>query len=86
MTAGAFAGRAIRHHMEYACDAFSKEIMGSGKPLASALEKMEVFGKKMKHDMFGKLSDGKRQTAERVSELLEGFMHPPVAKRVERLR
>jgi Zn-dependent protease with chaperone function len=77
--------RSIRQSMEFACDAFSKELIGSGKPLASALSKLEEHTTKLYEEIYSHLPKQEREKTIKASETISSFLHPPTAKRVEAL-
>ena len=77
--------RSIRQNMEFACDAFSKELMGSGKPLASALSKFHEHSKQMASEALSHLPPEQREKLTKAVGFVESFLHPPVPKRVEAL-
>jgi Zn-dependent protease with chaperone function len=86
LTAGIFMMRGMRHHMEYACDAFSKEMMGSGKPLASALDQFRQYSDKLAENVLKHYPEEKRESIKRGIKIIEELLHPPIVKRIERLQ
>jgi Zn-dependent protease with chaperone function len=85
LATGVFMTKELRCHMEYSCDAFSKQIMGSGKPLATFLEKFGIYAEKLNKQAFEKLPENRRKPLKMLGGFIEWLMHPPIAKRVERL-
>ncbi len=78
--------RNIRQNMEFSCDAFSKKVMGSGEPLARALEKFHSHAQELSANQLGHLPAEKQAMAKKVISFLESFMHPPVEQRIKALR
>ncbi|GEM_PF-4079840 len=72
---GVQVGKILRHNMEYRADLFSAEVLQNGKPLAKALEKLKEELSKLKEGM----------PSNSIADFLEGWMHPPIDKRIERL-
>lgn len=78
----------LRHKMEYSCDAFSKTIMGSGEPLARALENFEEHNTKLLEELAKKkkLSAEKVETIKKFCAIIERLFHPSVESRAAALR
>lgn len=77
--------RGIRQNMEFACDAFSKELMGSGKPLASALSKLEEHAVRLHSELFAHMPEAQREKVMKANDFVSSFLHPPIQQRVETL-
>lgn len=84
---GGFVFRHMRHRMEYACDAFSKELMVSGKPLISAFEKLEAFIDSKLADRVnsGRITAEKAASMKKIQQAIGQMLHPPHAQRVAAL-
>lgn len=85
---GAMIRRQVMHNMEYACDAFSKKIIGSGEPLARAFE-MIKDSNQAALDYVHSLSEPARTDAlmkMKQMEIMDFFLHPPTDKRIAALR
>lgn len=86
---GRVAASKILQHMEHSCDAMSKEVMGSGKPLASFLQKANVCMENEVREMLQK-----KQVPEQWHKSLMAWnktinnligIHPSFESRVDRL-
>jgi Zn-dependent protease with chaperone function len=88
LTVGMVIATKIRHGMEYSCDAFSKKLMGSGEPLAIALEKLHQFENRLINDAIaaGKISEQQAQSLKSVDDFIKNLMHPPQEARIAALR
>lgn len=73
---GALAGKLIHNHIEYRADAFSAKLMGSGKPLANALQSFVDHIETLK-------PPGSKPGM--FTKFAEWFMHPDTGKRIARL-
>lgn len=80
--AGAYVFKKLHHHMEFACDAFSKELMGSGQPLASALTKLFDHMKKIESELLKDLSPDRAAKIKKIARFVESFFHPAQEARV----
>lgn len=87
---GASAGFALRTHIrynkEFACDAFSKKLMGTGQPLANVFRNMQAWEK----EIFAEIKANKQLSAGqldilRLISFLHGPTHPPDIARIARL-
>ena len=88
LVTGVMAIRQLRHHMEYACDAYSKKLMGSGEPLARAFEMIQGHHNEFM-EQIKSLPEAQRTELLAKVKLLEVeqfFLHPPTEKRIAALR
>lgn len=78
----------LRHRMEYSCDAFSKNIMGSGEPLARALENFEKCNTELLEELAKKrkLSPQTVENIKKFCGIIERLFHPSIEKRAAALR
>jgi Zn-dependent protease with chaperone function len=90
LVSGTYVSKMLHHRMEYRADKFSAEMMGSGKPLASALEKFRKAGIKESEGMMDGLrkngmSEAQIAKMQKIGKYIEEFLHPPILERIERL-
>jgi hypothetical protein len=85
LATGVIVGQKLRHNMEYSCDAFSKQIMGSGQPIVSFFKKFGHFMDESNTKMFEKLPEQYRATAIKFIKMIEGLLHPSIESRINRL-
>jgi Zn-dependent protease with chaperone function len=86
--AGLYGFRALHHHMEYACDAFSKQLMGSGQPLASGLQKLIAHFRVEEDRLIAKnnMTPEAAKLLKKTARFIENFLHPSPEKRIAQLQ
>ncbi|MDX2094985.1 MAG: M48 family metalloprotease [Alphaproteobacteria bacterium] len=75
LIAGSFVSKALHNRMEFRADRFSAELMGSGQPLANALESFKVAAERL---------TPKKPNA--LAKYITWIMHPDIDKRISTLR
>lgn len=84
LIAGTFVAKLLNNHMEYSADKYSAQLMGSGKPLARALEKFYNHATQRHQSMEN--SGVMTKKASRVFyKFFNWLSHPDITKRIDRL-
>jgi Zn-dependent protease with chaperone function len=82
---GGVMARRMRHNMEFACDAFSNEVLGSGEPMKKALQNLLASEEKAFAKLAKRLPPEKVRQVKTFSDAIKKSMHPPETERIARL-
>ena len=86
--AGKVGAVGLHHHMEFGADRFSKELLGSGEPMARALEKIERYGEGLAHELHSQkgLNEQQITAAQKIDTFFRLILHPSSERRIAELR
>ena len=73
---GTVALKLLQNHIEFRADKFSAELMGSGKPLAEALQSFKTYADNI---------TGNGAKTSMIGKFIEWIIHPDITERISRL-